>query len=324
MTTARGDRAAFLVRQQADFDTPEVAGDGTFRLLPFYALSFAPTEEVTEDDAIIGDAFPGAAVAGLQNLTGDIEVPLGLQSIGWHLRGLLGEPVTTGASPDFTHVFKMAAQPAPLLFTTGISHRGIGVHFRQAPIAYTGLRLSAKKDGVRGRARFDLLGSVEDKLGATLDATPVEYAGDKVPVGFQGGVYQSAAQVAGITGFEFTAGLSMEPDQEEMNELPTAASFLDGRWSLTGSISARFRDTTWYDLAEAGTLANLEVRFTISATETLVLRGHNLRFERTGIPVPNGNILTSTFNFRASRPSTGDTPLTVTLKNQTASCENLV
>lgn len=322
MTTARGDQAAFLCRQQTDFDTPATSASGDFRLLPFYSLNMSPTEDVTEDDAIVGDAFPGAAVAGLRNMTGDIEVPLGLQSIGWHLRAFLGAPVTSGSSPNYTHVFKMAALPVPLLFTTGISHRGIDVHFRQSPVAYAGMKIGAKKDGKRARASFSLLGSVEDKLSATLDATPVEYANDKVPVNFQADIWKGGSKVAGITEFQIDAGLGLTPDQEELNQLPTAASFLDGNWTLTGSVGARFRDTSWYDLGTSGTLVDVELRFTLSSTEELKLRLHNVRFERTGVPVPNGDILTSTFNFRASRPDSGDTPLTATLKNQTANYAN--
>lgn len=321
--TARGDQAAFLSRLQADFETPAAAAAGKFRLLPFYSLNMAPTEDVTEDDAIIGDAFPGAAVRGLQNMTGNIEVPLGLASIGWHLRGLMGAPVTTGSSPNFTHTFKMAALPVMPLFTTGISHRGIDRHFRQAPVAYTGMQLSAKKDGTRVRTRFDLLGSVEDSLEDSLDATPVEYASDVVPVGFQGGVYMDGDLVAGVTGFDLNAGYSATPDQETLNLLPTAAAFLDGKWSLTGSMTARFRDTTWYDLGVGADLVDMELRFVISANVSLVLKGHNLRFERSGVPVSGGGILNSTFNFRASRPETGESPLTAVLKNGVANYNNL-
>ena len=322
MATARGDQAAFLMRQQADFDTPAAAGDGDFMLLPFYSLSMAPTEDVSEDDAIIGDAFPGEAVAGLRNLTGDITVPLGLQSIGWHLRGLLGNPTTSGSAPNHTHVFKMAAIPVPLLFTGGISHRGIDKHFRQAPLAYSGLSIAAKKDGQRARVSFKLLGSVEEKTANTLDATPEPYADDKVPVGFQAAVWMGGAKVAGVTAFEFDASLGITPDQEELNQLPTAASFLDGGWSLTGKISARFRDTSWYDLGSAGTLSDMELRYQLSATQSIVFALHNLRFERTGVPVSGKDILTAEFGFRASRPATGNSPLTITLKNQTDSYGN--
>lgn len=323
MSNARGDQAAFLSRLQADFDTPAAAGAGKFRLLPFYSLNMSPTEDVTEDDAIVGDAFPGAAVRGLQNLTGNIEVPLGMASIGWHLRGLMGAPVTTGSSPNYTHTFKMAALPVLPLFTTGISHRGIDVHFRQAPVAYIGLQMSARKDGTRVRTRFDLLGSVETKLADSLDETPVEYASDTVPVGFQGGVHMGGDLVAGVTGFDLNAAYSATPDQETLNLLPTAAEFNDGKWSLTGSIAARFRDTTWYDLGADGDLVDMELRFVIDANTSLVLRGHNLRFERSGVPVPNGDVLNATFNWRASRPDTGDSPLTAVLKNAVATYENL-
>ena len=142
-----------------------------------------------------------------------------------------------------------------------------------------------------------------------------------MPVGFQGGLYEEGVLVSGVTSFSLSAALGLKPDQETMNLLPTAASFLDGSWSLTGSLAARFQDATFYDRALANTPFDLELRFVVGV-ESAVFRLHNLLLERTGIAVPNGDILNQSFNFRASRPDVADTPLRVTLINATAGYGN--
>ena len=94
MPNARGDEAKLFARQQAAFGTAEAAGPGTFMALPFYSYNVVPSEERNEDDAIRGDAFPGDSVLGLRSLSGNMVVPVGINSFGWHLQSILGAPAT--------------------------------------------------------------------------------------------------------------------------------------------------------------------------------------------------------------------------------------
>lgn len=216
MSTARGDYAALVSRLQSTFGTAESAGNGDFYKLPFYELTSSPTEEMENDESLYGDAFPGDAVAGLRNLSGSLVVPLGLSSIGWHLRALLGEPATTGTT-DYTHVFETAAQPSVPLLTQGISYTDIDQHFVQDSVAYTGLEISAQKTGPRQRATFNIVGREEAKLGAALDTTPLEYLPESVPNGFKAKLLIDGVEAAGATGVTLTLGSGVEPDQETLN-----------------------------------------------------------------------------------------------------------
>lgn len=321
MSNARGDSAVLLSRLQTEFGTPEDAGNGDYRKLPFYTLRLDPSQDLENDEAIQGDAFPGDTVAGLRSVAGSMEVPVGLSSIGWHLRGLLGAPTTTGAS-DYTHVFETAAAPTVGLFTTCVSHSRVAQHFMQDSLAYTGMELTARKNGQRQRATFNVIAREEAGVSAARDTTPVAYSPDTVPVGFTGKVQIDGSDAAAVTGASITLGTGVEADQESLNGLATAAQMDWGTWELSGSLDCRFQDRTYYDLAEAGTSIAVTLDWTISAALSLVIEMPDVRLERTGIPVDGRGIISSSFSFRPNRPASDSTLLKATLKNAVADYAN--
>lgn len=324
MSNARGDEAKLLSRRQAAFGTAESAGAGAFYALPFYSYNVAPSEELNEDEAIYGDAYPGDAVAGLRNLAGSIVVPLGLNSFGWHLRNLLGAPTTTeiSAGTKYEHVFETASLPSLQLLTQCMSHNRIDQHFVQDSVVYTSLEFQARKNGERARATANLVGREEVTSVATLDGSPVTYSPDPVPVGFTGLCLVDGVESAAVTGASVSLNAGNEPDQETLNGLATAAEIDWGRWELTGSIDTRFRDRTWYDRGNAGGLIDLHLKWVYSADYSFELVAHNIRVERSGIPVEGRGIISSSFNFRGNRPGSGETLITATLTNTAADYDN--
>ncbi|QFS83983.1 hypothetical protein FIU97_14620 [Roseivivax sp. THAF40] len=322
MTNARGDEAKLLARQQAAFGTAEASAAGAFMALPFYSYNVSQSEDRTEDDAIYGDAFPGDSVQGLRSLSGAMVVPIGINSFGWHLRSILGAPVTTGADPNYEHVFTPKAQPVIPVLTHGISHTRIGTHFVQDSLTCTSLEIAARKDGQRARATLNMMGRSEAKLGAVIDSAPILYEPDAVPVGFQGRALVGGAPVAEITGVDLTLTSGVEMDQETLNQSPSAAGFESPRWGLSGSVSARYRDNTWYDYGANNTAVNLQLELLISATKSLLIDMPDVRFEMTGIPIEGRGPISAQFNWRAERPAPGVELATITLKNQTADYAN--
>lgn len=322
MPNARGNEAKLLSRRQTTFGTAESAADGLFHALPFYSYNVTPSGELANDDANYGDAYPGDVIAGLRNLAGAAVVPMGLDSIGWHLSQLLGTPTTTGTGP-YTHSFVAAAQPAILLATHGISHAGVAKHFTQDSLFMTGMEIQAQKNGQRQRVTFNMAGREEIKAGATLDTTPVSFSADPVPVGFQGTLLMDDSVVASVTQASLTLNTGREADQETLNGLATAAAADPGFWDLNGALTARFRDTTLYDLASAGTAFALKLKWTISAGYDLQIEVPSALLERTGHAVEGRDIISSSFNWRANRPASGVELVEITLINATADYANL-
>ena len=324
MTNARGDEATLLARRQTTFGTREVDGDGTFRKLPFYSYDVAPTQELTEDEAIQGDAFPGDGVGGLRNLAGSMSVPLGLASIGWHLRAMFGAPVTTIPTVgNYEHVFSAGAQPAVIYSTHAIRHTRVAENFVQDSLVYSGLDMEAAKQGERARAMFTLVGREEvNPAGPGVDITPGMYTTDPVPVKFLGEVLIDGVLAAAITRLSFSLKNGAEADQETLNNFATAESVQMGRWDLTGSLDTRFVDDTYYNLANAGTTFDLRLRYNVTVDQSFLVRMYGLRLERSGIPISNRGLISAPFNFRAMRPS-GVNFFEITLENQTPNYFNL-
>lgn len=324
MTTARGDQARLAARIQGAFGTAEAAAAGKYYLLPFYNYNVTPSEDLGEDDAIYGDNNPGDAVAGLRNLSGDAEFPMGLNSFGWHLRQMMGEPVTSviTAGTVFEHVFETSSLPALSILTHGISHAGVGRHFTQDSLAYTSMNLRAQKNGERARATFNLMGREEVTAATTLDALPVEFSVDPVPVGFIGKCQISGSDVASVTGANLTLSRGIEPDQESLNGLATAAAIDDGVWGLEGSLDMRFKDMQLYDLANAGTGFPLQLAWQESTNLKLILEAPSVRLERSGIAVGGRGNLSGSFTVKANRPAAGQPLLRATLRNGTADYDN--
>lgn len=322
MSNSHGESTRLVSRVQSAFGTAEAAEEGGFRLLPYHEYTPVPSEDLGRDDAIRGDRHPGDIVAGLVNLAGNIVVPMGLQSIGWHLQMLFGDPVTTGAASDYVHTFRPAANPSPRLQTIGKAHRDIGLQYAHDSLLYTGFEVSAKKDNQRARMTFPIIGREETKLGAELDTTPVEYANDSVPVNFTGSVLVDGAQAAAITEFSGKVANGAEPDQEEMNGAATASLMDLGDWMGDGSIGTRFRDATFLDLAANGTLIDLALEYAITPARGITLRYNNVRLERTGVGISGRGASSASFNWQVGRPETGTFPFEVELRNDVAAYAN--
>lgn len=324
MTDARGDRAKYMSRRQADFKTAEAAGDGTFFQLPFHRLRVVPVEETSVDDKIVGDAYPGEVVAGLRNMRGDLEVPLGLSSIGWHLYGLFGAPATTNVGAVYTHVFTTSASPPVLHHTDCIHHTDLAANnFVGIGLTYLGFNISAQKNGTRQRMTLQMAGRERATSATPLDNTPVLFDPDRTPVGFQAKMTKGGADEFSITSFDARFANGVEPDQEALNGSPYAERMDDGKMALNGSLAARYRDGTWIDHGDNGDLIDVECEWRINDDNLIHFRYHNIRIEQTGIPVEGAGIISTTFNWTADRPDNGDTPLTITLKNGVTNYANL-
>ncbi len=323
MTNARGDQAKFFMRAQAAFGTAETPADGAFLTLPYYSFTLPPTRELNEDDGIYGDAYPGEQVAGLEGMTGSLVVPMGFSSIGHHLQGMLGAPVTTELQTGrYQHVFKTPATQSPVLHTTGLSYIDVDKHRIHDSVVYTGLEQETRKEGMFSRVSFNVSGRAESKLASTIDATPVSYVDDIVPVKLTSGLKVDGVAAAGVTGFNFSLTSGVEMDQETINGTPFADAVLTGKWGLTGRIDARYRDDSYYDLGESGQLVDWTVTFPYDDDHSLEYLLHNVRVQRSGIPVNNRETISQSFDISAARPDAGQSTLTATLINTVADYAN--
>lgn len=316
MPNAFGRDAVAMFRRQADFTTPESAAPPNFVKFPYYRSTLGARREQGTDPALPDGRLPATIDRGLRSADGELEVPLHLASIGHHLYGLLGVPVTTGAGP-FVHTFDAEDTDAPTFHTFGISHTKIDQHFRYAGFAYNTLRITAQKQSPRQRVVFGLLGRDEVKLAATLDAAPVGESADPVVQSWVGEVLKDGVIVAAVTQCEFTYTNGFELDQETITGDEWAAGVDEGRIGVNGTLTMRFADATFYDLAKAGTLFDLGLRFTVG-TSSLVLTAHNIQLAEDRVPVEGGGPISTQWSFQADKPDVGTPPFQAVLTNDRA------
>jgi hypothetical protein len=314
MATAYGRDAVLMMRRQADFATAEGAAPPGYVRLPYYESTLGARREQGTDPALPDGRLPSPIDRGLRTADGNLVVPVHLASIGWHLHGLLGAPVTTGAGP-YTHTFDAEDADAPVFHSFGISHAKIGVHFGYHGFAYNTLQVTASKQSPRQRMSFGLLGREEVKLGATLDANPTAESADPVAQSWTGEVLKDGAPVGAVTSMEFSYSNGHELDQETITGDENPGGIDEGRIALSGSLTTRFVDAMWYDLAKAGTLFDLAMRW-IVGSDSLVLTAHNVQLAEDRVPVQGGGgPISTSWSFQADRPDPGIAPFRAVLVN---------
>lgn len=314
MTTAYGRDAVAMLRRQADFDTPESAAPPNFIAFPFYELTLGARREQGTDPALPDGRLPATLDRGLRTADGNLVVPLHTSSIGWHLYGLLGAPVTTGTGP-YVHTFDAEDTDAPIFHTFGVSHTKLGEHFSYNGFAFNTLQITAQKQSPRQRLTFGLLGKDETKLGATLDASPTEESSDPVAQSWVCEVLKDGSPVGAVTQLDFNYTNGWEHDQETITGNEDPSGIDEGRIGLSGSLVTRFVDTTFYDLAQSGGLFDLAMRWTVGA-DSLVLTAHNVQLAEDRLPIQGGGgPITSTWSFQVDKPDPGTPPFQAVLTN---------
>lgn len=88
-----------------------VPAAGNYRRLPFVSVNLGDEQGLLEDDLIGQGGDPLAPGQDVVNNRGDLVVPVDLRNIGFHLRGLLGAPVSTAGIPASGNIV-WSAQPA--------------------------------------------------------------------------------------------------------------------------------------------------------------------------------------------------------------------
>lgn len=314
-----GRQVSAVYQFQSAFGT--FPSSGNWQTLSAYDLSAGETRGF-EADPLLGrnsqngrDPFEPAP--SLPQGAGALRVPLCLNEIGWWLKSALGAPATTG-STDFTHVFKSGKDTLPTLAQS----RKIktGDYRRVRGLAVNGMRLHAEKAG--GYPIVDLDVMLRDEAKAAVDPTGTIVAAMALlrppaarPVVRWESVAIGACLAADIS---YTNNLARF-DPLGGTEYPDA--FDPGEAVPSGSLTMRYQDSTWFDIADAGTYGNLEIEFahpSAPSTRTIVFGFPKAKLARKPMGISGPGVIDSPFDFSAEQ-TVSEAAMIVTLKNAQAS-----
>jgi Phage tail tube protein len=307
---------AYLARQTGR----GVAATGSYHPLPYLSHSIQATEPPNAERIVgIGEGRdPGQPDRDTVTVAGDIVAPFYLHSAGLLLHMLLGDPTTTGASGNFTHVFKSGGWTLPVYtLETQTPRRDRTMRFdRTLDVMANTMQIQLATGGVE-RATFGMIASDQVKLAATGTGTPsaIPVAATRLLrkariVSLDG---NTAARIVGGTA---TYSNNLEPQYYLKN---TQQDVDPGLATFTGSVDLRFDTDDMLDKAIAGTAMALELTWQIDANKSLTLRAGTIRLQRTSIPISGPGGIQVSFSFDGEKTAADGAMLVATLKNQTTS-----
>lgn len=307
---------AYLRRQTAR----GVAATGDYITLPFLSHSLVASEALTDERTLgIGQGRdPDSPDTDALTVGGDLVAPFYLDTVGYLLTMLLGQPETTGASGNFTHVWKSGKFGLPvstLEMQTPRADRSKRIDQFIDLMANT-MQLSYATGGVE-RATFGLIGADVKKLTATGAGTPTAPPPPGTRLLRKARVITlDGNNAARIVGGSVTYSNNLEPQNYLKNKVQEVD---EGLASLTGSVDLRYDTDSLMDKAENGTAVGLVNVWDISATKSLTIAANTLRLQRTGLPISGPTGIQQSFQLRGEKTLADGAMLMVTLKNQTGS-----
>ena len=295
-----------------------VAVAGGYTAIPFYTHGLTRNQSLEEDD-VLGEGHGVAPAEQTQSLIdhgGDLVVPFDLGNVGIWLRGLFGEPVTTEdvEDTDYTHVFKASAAERPL-HTLEIKHKA-NVLKQHIDLVVNRFSLSLAREGGYRRVTIGFRGSNENKLAASAAGVLLPPVTQDKLLSWRGVVKKAGVEVANIVGADLAFSNNFEPWSRP--GVKTVAGHDLGKGSFSGQLTARSSDEVLDDLADAGTLFDLEFLWTIAANKSLSIKAGKVKLAPSSKPVDGPGGLQQQFSYMASYD--GDEAdqgfVVATLKNQ--------
>lgn len=316
MPRSHGARIQAALAFESTYGTAPGAG---FLQMPLVSSTLRGEQPLIADDRVGRGRDPDSPTLDALTVSGDMTVPLEVESIGVWLKALFGAPTTTeGTGPNegvFTHVFQSGGWDLPSL-AIEIGYPEVPSFGMFAGVRLDSLALSMERSGLT-TARLALMGQSETLGVATAAGTPSALA-DARFTSFSGAVKRNGTALAGVTSAELTYANGLEPV-----EVLRADGLIDGldsgRAALTGQIRTRFGDTVLLTQAINGDPCELEWSYERSATEKLTITAHRVFLPRPGREVPGPQGIMVDFDWQAARDDDPARMCTATLINGRAS-----
>jgi len=233
-------------------------------MLAYYTeCSLAASRNNVQPNTISSDRSRPRPGAGNIDLSGNLNVEMAPETIGFYLRHCLGAPVTTGASAPYTHTFRPKALPVGLIvekdWTANIASKVeqfLGCRVGQATI-------DIPQEGA-ATLQMQLQGAKYSIASAPLDASLADpgHTGWFAP---DAAVKIGGSSVTNVKSVQFTIANNMDGGRYALGSGGERLDLPEGFADVTGSITA-IVDTTLFsafiDPANARTDTTLEVILT--------------------------------------------------------------
>lgn len=310
MARALKANAVMAMAFETVYGTAPVSG---YVKLPFTQETLGSSQPLLDNEILGLGRDPAAPSRDAITTDGDVTIPVGLNDIGYWLKGLLGAPATTGTTPK-VHTFVSGAATLPSM--------SIEVGLPEVPnfemvsgAMVNSMKFSMQRGGLL-TATASLIGQGSSIATSTAAGTPADVALTRFG-NFNGAVQRNGSALANLTAAEFTYSNNLDPVPAIRADGKIDGIDL-GMSSLSGSMTLRFADTTLLTQAIDGSACALEFSWVISASQRLVMTAHSVFLPRPRIQVDGKNGIDATFDFTAAKAASPARMFTAVLTNAVA------
>lgn len=292
MSRAKGYNSQLtMAYEQAYGQTP---GTPTGYNMPFNQAKIGITQNLIESATIRGRRDKQQPVIGNVDVSGSLVVPLDQVGTGYWLRSMFGNPVTTGSSVPYTHVFKVTdSQPSLVLEQ---QYPDIPAYEK-----YNGCKINKFSFTYGGDA--ELVASI-DVIGArrTIGSTPFAANLTEVPLvrfnNFQGVVEEGGTQLATVTEATLNVDFGLDGNSYTIGGGGYRTDLPEGVLQVSGTIKAFFSDMVLLNKAINNIKTSLTFKF-VNGNKSLRFYMEEVIFQQTSPGIESEKGITINLPFKA-------------------------
>ncbi len=316
MARSRGVAVSMAGAWESVYDT--APGLVNYQRLLFRSTNMSGRQPLERDVVLGVGRSPQDPVRGLVDVVGDVSVPLDDTVFGWWLKGLLGQPQTTGVS-DYTHTFTNDGTADPPSFALETAHAKVPRYFMASGCFVNRLTLPFQP-AARPAATVNVVGRREAGAGTSAAGTPVATALGRFS-SFQGAISVDDTPLATVESANLVIANNMER-ATVIDPNGLAAGHDAGMLSVSGNVRVRFTDMALLDAASAGTPIDLDLAYTIGAANALDIACPRIFLPQPEISVSGPGGVIVDYAFETGDPDAANA-ITIVLKNQRADYDNV-
>ena len=294
MARARGANALLAAKFETTYGSPP---GGNFMAMPFVSSALGEESGLIQSDLLGQGREPYDPTPDVSSNDGDVVVPVDVRRFGQWLKLFMGPAATsagTGGAPN-SHVFTSGADVLPSLSAeVGLPQvPSYGMNFG---VLGNTMRIAMGRSGLLN-ATLGLIAQGETSATSSAAGTPSAVTIERFAQA-TGQIKQGSSVLANIVSADFT--FSNNLDKVEVIRADGRIAGADpGVVGMSGSITARFADTTLLDAATAGTPIDLNFGW-VKGAYSLVFDVPRVFLPRVKRPVTGPAGIQVGFNWQAS------------------------
>lgn len=320
MAQARGaDTKAILYEESVYGVDPGVPAGKVIYLTANTLSSDQPLQNSNTLTASRGRAKP---VPGNLNATGDLNVELNPETLGWLLKHAFGAITTTGAAVPYTHDFAIDVLPPGLQIEKDYSSAiTTGRYEKFNGVKVSSMALNFPSEGFC-TGTFSMLGAGSILADTPLDASPTDDLFTPFD-SFSASVEEGGVSIAYVNSCSMTLDNGLDPNIYAIGGLGNRRALPEGQATISGQAVLLFENTDILNKAINGTESSLRVILTrglgdgTSGNEYLEFLVQQLLWQRTSAPIDGPGGLQITMPFTGFKSGV-DLGMTAQLRNQIA------